>query len=467
MPLAVVGNPIEILALSVVFIVAAIAYLRLPAFFALMIAAGIVAIMGVEAHGTGNHWVEAVGMVTTAFGEAAGQIGFTIALAAVIGVSLMESGSADKIVRRMIAAFGEASAAPVLLACGFMLSAPVFADTVFMLMIPIARALSLRTGKDYLLYILAVCCGSIITNGTVPPAPGPLVAAESLRLNLGMVIIAGTVFGIVPAIWALIGARWFNARSPIPVRPAMGASIESLSALATKPESELPPFWLAIAPVLTPFALISAAAVLAFKPLRVHSFELYRIVAFLGDKNVALLIGAAIAVAVHARQKKINWRRVGSVLGTPLETGGIIILTVSAGAAYGEMIKHTGLSDQVRELAGAHAINYVVLAWGLAVVLRAAQGSATVAMITGTAITASVAGPAGFGVHPIYILLAAGYGSKCLSWMNDAGFWIISRVSGITPGEALRSWTILGSSVSVVGLIEVWLVSMIWPHLPF
>jgi GntP family gluconate:H+ symporter len=182
---------------------------------------------------------------------------------------------------------------------------------------------------------------------------------------------------------------------------------------------------------------------------------------------VALLIGAAIAVAVHARQKKINWRRVGSVLGTPLETGGIIILTVSAGAAYGEMIKHTGLSDQVRELAGAHAINYVVLAWGLAVVLRAAQGSATVAMITGTAITASVAGPAGFGVHPIYILLAAGYGSKCLSWMNDAGFWIISRVSGITPGEALRSWTILGSSVSVVGLIEVWLVSMIWPHLPF
>jgi len=99
--------------------------------------------------------------------------------------------------------------------------------------------------------------------------------------------------------------------------------------------------------------------------------------------------------------------------------------------------------------------------------MRAAQGSATVAMITATGIVSSVAGPAGFGVHPIYILLAIGFGSKFLSWMNDAGFWVISRISGLTQGETLRSWTILSSLIGILGLIEVWAVSSIWPHLFF
>ncbi len=453
--LAEIGNPIGILAVSIVFIVAAIAWLRLPAFFSLMIGAALVALLGVRTQGS----VQALAMVTSAFGNAAGGIGLSIALAAVIGVSLMESGSADKIVRRLIALFGARSAAPVLLACGFMLSAPVFADVVFMLMIPIARALSLRTGRDYLLYVLAVCLGGIITNGTVPPAPGPLVVAESLHLNTGIVIMAGVAFGIVPAVWALVGARYFNARRPIPTRPAMGASIESLNELAARPESELPGFWVAIAPVLLPFALISAASLMG---LRGHPRP---VVAFLGDKNVALALGAVVAVVTHARQKAIGWRKIGPLFGGhALETGAVIILTVSAGAAYGEMIKHTGLSEQVRALAGGHPLNYVALAWILAVVMRGAQGSATVAMIAGAAITASVAGPAGYGVHPLYILLAAGYGSKCLSWMNDAGFWVITRVSGLTPGEAIRSWSIVGSSVSVVGLVEIWIASTLWPH---
>jgi GntP family gluconate:H+ symporter len=465
-PLALVVDPLGILALSVLFIVAAIALLRLHAFFALMMAAALVGILTAAGQAGPHRFISAIGAATTEFGATAGKIGFPIALAAVIGISLMESGAADKIVRRMIALFGESRAAYALAFSGFLLAAPVFIDTVFMLLLPLARALALRTRRDYVLYVLAVCAGGVITSGIIPPSPGPLYVAGAFKLNLGLTMVAGAIFGVLPVLGALASARWFNARMPIQPRATPGASLESLAAVAARPESELPGFWLAIAPVLLPFALISAASILALPTIHVPA-RLAMAAEFFGDKNVALLLGAILAVAVHAWQKKIAWRRVGTVLGPPLETGAMIILIVSAGGAYGEMIKRAGMGDAVRGLAGNHAINFVLLAWVLSAVMRAAQGSATVAMITAAGIVASVAGPAGFGVHPIYILLAIGFGSKFLSWMNDAGFWVISRISGLTQGETLRSWTLLSSLIGVLGLVEVLIVSSIWPHLIF
>jgi len=316
--------------------------------------------------------------------------------------------------------------------------------------------------------VLAVCAGGVVSSAIVPPAPGPLAVAGYLHLSLGLTIGCGVLFGVVPMLGALACARWLDARMPIQPRAAPGASLESLAAFAARPESELPGFGTAIAPVLLPFALIAAASILKIPAVHAPA-RLAAAALFLGNKTVALLLGAMIAVAVHARQKRIAWRGVGRVLGPPLETAAMIILIVSAGGAYGETIKGAGLGGAVRGLAGSHAINYVLLAWTMAAVMRAAQGSATVAMITAAGIVASVAGSGGFGVHPIYILLAIGFGAKFLSWMNDAGFWVISRISGLTQGETFRSWTVMSSLLGLLGLAEVWVVSTLWPwpHLPF
>ncbi|HEX3728654.1 MAG TPA: hypothetical protein VHV47_02540 [Opitutaceae bacterium] len=464
--LALQIDPLGIMAISVVAIVAAIAVLRIHAFFALMIGAALVAVLAAAGHSGPDRFAAAVEAAAGSFGDTAGKIGLPIALAAVIGISLMESGSADKIVRRMIALFGEGRSAYALAFSGFLLAAPVFIDTVFMLLLPIAKALGVRTGRNYLLYVLAVCAGGVITSGLVPPAPGPLLVAESLKLNLGVAIMAGAALGILPVLGGLACARFFNRRMPIEPRATPGASLESLAQVAARPESELPGLGLAIAPVLLPFTLISAASILTLANAADVAPHLRMLIGFLGDKNIALLLGAAVAVAVHARQKRVAWRQAGKLLGPPLETAAMIILIVSAGGAYGEMIKRAGLGASVRDLAGGHAINYVLLGWTLSAVMRAAQGSATVAMVTAVGIVASVAGPAGFGVSPIYVLAAIGFGSKFLSWMNDAGFWVISRVSGLTQGEALRSWTIMSSIMGVLGLIEVLIVSALWPHPP-
>ena len=138
--------------------------------------------------GTGqSHWVQAVELTTQEFGVVAGKIAVVIALAAVIGLCLMESGAADKIVRRFLAVFGERHAPTAFFLSSYVISIPIFFDTLFMLLLPVARALALRTGKDYVLYVLAICTSGIVTHSLCAPHPGPLAMAEAFRSgNLGI-----------------------------------------------------------------------------------------------------------------------------------------------------------------------------------------------------------------------------------------------------------------------------------------
>jgi GntP family gluconate:H+ symporter len=466
LPLAVTLGPITVLILSIVFIVIAIAWLRLHAFFALMFAAMLVGFLTVAGQTGDGRFIKTLDAVMTEFGKSAGAIGFTIAIASVIGVALMESGSADKIIRRFIAVLGEKRASLALLACGFVLAIPVFFDTVFFLLVPLARALSLRTGKNYILYVLAICAGGVITHGTVPPTPGPLIVAETLKVDLGVTIIGGILFGLIPAAAGLWFARWINNRMPVPVREASGSSLASLQEIANRSEDQMPGFLAAIAPVILPVVLIAASSIVGTMRASL-SPGFVETVQFFGNKNVALLLGAVIALWVYARQKKVGVKQLGDVLGSPLEVAGVIILITAAGGAYGAMIKNGGVGDAVKAMAQGTTINYVLLAWILAAVVRVAQGSATVAMITASAILLSMAGNEGFGVHPLYIFLAVGYGATTLSWMNDSGFWIISRLGGLTEGEALRTWTPLLTVISLVGLVQALICAALWPNLWF
>lgn len=463
LPLGIAVNPLLTVALSIAFIVAAVVLLRLHAFFSLLLAATLVALLSVNDAAGSARFSKAIDSVMAEFGTTAGKLGCSIALAAVIGVALMESGAADKIVRRLIAILGETRAALALCACSFLLAGPVFVDTVFLLMLPIARALGVRTGRDYALYVMAIGAGGVVANGVIPPAPGPLLVAETFKIEVGKAILAGLVFGVLPVLGGLAVAQWINRRVSIPVRPLAGTTT---SATPTEtPEAELPGFWISIAPVILPLALITADATASL--VGQVPPALTTVLHFLGNKNVALFVGAAIAVGLQARRKQVGWRKLGTLFGAPLETAGIIILIVSAGGAYGAMIKGAGVDKVIRETVGAENLNPVLLAWVITALIRGAQGSATVATIAGAGLMTSIAGHAGFGVHPVYVFLAIGFGSKCLPWMNDAGFWIVSRMSGLTQGEMLRTWSPVLSLISVFGLLEVWLASVLWPNLPF
>ena len=211
--------PFMILMVCVVFIVVAITQLRVHAFLALILAAFLAGLMTGDLPDTnnlnkglfhsrvaldtsemsGNNWNKAVTWSLMGFGDTAGGIGLVVALAAIIGTCMMGSGAADRVVRALLALCGEKRAGLVLLSSGFLLSIPVFFDTVFFLLIPLARALSLRIGKNYTLYVIAMAGAGAITHSMVPPTPGPLMIADGLKIELGIAMVAGLAASVLPA----------------------------------------------------------------------------------------------------------------------------------------------------------------------------------------------------------------------------------------------------------------------------
>lgn len=455
---AIAVNPLVALAVSIVLVILLIGVLRVHAFFALIVAAATVGLMTAGDRGL----AATIETVLKEFGASVAQIGFSIAVAAVIGAALLESGAADRIVRTFLAVLGEKRAAFALLGAGFVLGIPVFFDTVFFLLVPLARALSARTGKNYMLHLLAICAGGVITHATVPPTPGPLAMAEVLKLDLGGVMMVGLAAGVVPALAGLGFARWCDRRIGVTLRAAPGASVESLQEIAHRDEKELPGFAASIAPVALPVVLIAVASVLTSFRAGLSPAVL-GIATFLGNKNVALFLGAVIALAVYLRQKRLGWRDTEPVVGEPLATAGVIIMITAAGGAFGAMIKNAGVGEIIRTWAAAHGLGVLLLGWGMAAFLRMAQGSTTVAVITTAGLMMSVGGATGFGVHPLSLYVAIGYGGLFFSWMNDSGFWLFSRMSGLSERETLRSWSVLLSVISVAGLAVALLLGVVLP----
>ncbi len=487
--------PFVTLIVSVVFIIVGIGKLRLHAFIALVLAAILAGLMTgkdswdvVQKDGkvkTYSALVGSVEVVAKGLGDTARDIAISIALAAVIGMALMQSGGADKVVRRFLAAFGEKRAGWALLWSTFILSAPIFFDTMFMLMAPLAMTLALRTGGNYVLYVLAVCCAGTITHGMTVPHPGPVAVVDDLGISVGVSLVWGMgVGGIVAALGFMI-SHWLNRRVQVPVRGSGAVSLESLHGINRKAESELPSFFWSITPVVLPILLISLTTVFELAHSGIHpktgepagwaltfqsmlggesGFNAVRTwVDFIGNKNIALFIGAFIALAVLAKQCKLGLGKLEEMVGPPLETAGMIILITSAGGAFGLALRSAGVGDAVKALAEGYSINLILLGWLVAVVIRVAQGSATVAMLTASSIMVPMLAGGTLGCHPVYLFMSIGFGSMFCSWMNDSGFWAVSKLSGMTEGETLRTWTIQLTANSTIGLIVVLALSKLVP----
>lgn len=244
--------PLAILLIGILTVVVMIVVLRVNAFIAMVTAAMLVSVLSIREPGTAE-LAERIARVASAFGEAAASIGIVIALAAVIGKCLSDSGAADRIVRAFLGLLGEKRAGVALLSSGFVLGVPVFFDTVFYLLVPLARSLWRRTHKDYMLYVLVIAAGGVITHTMVPPTPGPLIMAENLGIDMGTMILAGALIGLPMAVVGLVASRIMNALLDIPMRPYVGEpELEPLD------DAQLPPLWLSLLPVILPVILISS-----------------------------------------------------------------------------------------------------------------------------------------------------------------------------------------------------------------
>lgn len=397
--------------------------------------------------------------VANGLGKTATSIGIIVALAAIIGECLMLSGAADRIVWSIRRLLGDQRAPQGFVFSGFVLGIPVFFDTVFYLLLPLAKALRRRTGRHWVLYVLSVVAGATMAHSLVPPTPGPLMAANELGVSMGLMMIGGTIVGLVAASVGYAYAVWADRRWDVPPPEEK----DEVVATAEPDLSRLPPLWLALAPIVLPVALIGGAATLDLLPASAASTWWGSQLVFWGDKNISLGVSAVLALATFWYFKRVPLKQLSSATQSALASAGVIILITAAGGAFGTVLQQTGIAEVLTTMMPASKAALLPIAFLLTATIRIAQGSATVAMITAVGIVAPLALAGDLGYHPLYVALAIGCGSKPIPWMNDSGFWIIGKMSGFSEVQTLRTASAMMSLMGVVGLCVTMLGAWLFP----
>lgn len=466
-------HPLLILLIGIMTIVILILTLRVNAFLALIVAAMVVSLLAP------GDLTRKIARVAEAFGAAVGSIGIVIALAAIVGRCLMDSGAADRIVRSFLGVLGERRASWALMGSGFILSIPVFYDTVFYLLIPLARSLWRRTRANYVLYTLAIVAGAGISHTLAPPTPGPLFMANALGINLGVMIAMGIAIGFPAAAISLLVCHAIDRRLNLPMRPYSGQAESEPPA-----DSELPGLGVSLAPIVLPVALISLNTMaqttkstidnqtVFTSPIFWIGNETWRVIAgvieIIGNPNFALLVSAVIALVVLARSRGLSLQQLSNVAENALMSGGVIILITAGGGAFGAMLRNAGIQEWIQPMIGegGQGVGWAMLLIGfaVAVLMKFAQGSGTVSMITTVTMMASFGvSPEVLGFHPVYLAMAIGCGSLVLDWMNNSGFWIFARMGVFTEVETLQSYTIVTASLGIVGFTITVLYAKCFP----
>jgi len=449
-------SPLLILLIGVVLVVGMIVVLKVNAFVSLITSAMVISLLAPGQLG------DKIARVAREFGAVAGSIGIVIALAAIIGKCLMDSGAADRIVRAFLNLLGEKRTPAALMASGFVLSIPVFFDTVFYLLVPLARSLWRRTRKNYVLYICAIGTGASITHTLVPPTPGPLFIASTLGIDLGLMIMAGLMIGIPSAVAAGLVCVIINRLNDIPMRPYANESPDQPPPAG----SAGPGLLVSILPVILPVLLISVNTVSkSLKWTRVKACT-----EVIGNPNLALLLSAFIAMAVLVRTRRLSFRVLGRAMEEALMSGAVIVLITAAGGAFGAMLRACDIQGVMADWihAGQGGAGFVILlaAFAMSSVLKIAQGSSTVAMITSaTTLAAMGVSSQALGFNLVYLAAVIAGGSIVGGWMNDSGFWVVSRMSGLTEVETLKTFSIAAAMTGIAVLVFTMLFAWLLPFL--
>ena len=466
-------SPLLILLIGVAVVVVMVLVLRANAFLALICAALVVSLLAE------GDWATKGERVAAALGDAVGKIGIVIAMAAIIGVCMMRSGAAEKIVMVFCRILGEKRFPVALCGSGFVLSIPVFYDTVFFLLIPLARSFYRRVRKKYILCLMAICAGAMITHTMVPPTPGPLAIASNLGIEIGQMMLVGLLVGVLIFPFGLAGAYLIDWYMPNPkIHLPAGETASDLDTPSAdehqqfeQREMQLPTLGWAMLPVVLPILLIAFGSYvnMAFQGVDPDEMPVMAMFArIVGGKEIAMMLAAAMAMFVFFRQKIATADEMRKDIETALLDAGLIILITAAGGAFGAMLQLAGIGDTIKMMfqsgSGVAGVSVLMAAFCVASVLKLSLGSSTTAMLTAS----SIIGAMGLtsetlGFNLAYLGLTISCGSLITSWMNDSGFWLTSRMAGLSETDTLKSVTVLHIIVGCSGFVIILILSQLLP----
>ncbi|RKN49585.1 SLC13 family permease [Micromonospora endolithica] len=474
--------------LGIAAVVVLIAWAKVHPFLSLILGA---AVLGVVA---GAAPEKIVTSFSGGVGSTVGSVGLLIALGAMIGGLLAESGGADGIVNRIVGRVSGGALPWAMAGVAALIGLPLFFEVGVVLLVPIVLLVAIRTDIPLMKLGIPALAGLSVLHGLVPPHPGPLVAISSLDADLGLtlglgllvaiptVIIAGPVFGniiarYVPATVPLdllptrrdSGPRQTEAAAQRNVdgdlltdddllNPGTGRPGAPVDDTGTETSRRTPAFWPAVITVLLPVALMLLRAV--GELLLDEGTTARQALDIAGTPIVALLAGVIVAMFTLGYQAGFSRTQVSSVLGGSLPPIAGILLIVAAGGGFKQVLVDAGVGDLVADAANGANLSPLLLGWLVAVGIRVATGSATVATITAAGIVAPLAGSLDRpGVA--LLALAIGCGSLFFSHVNDAGFWLVKEYFGLTVGQTIKSWSVMETIISVVGFLGVLLLDLL------
>ncbi|MFI5694592.1 gluconate transporter [Kribbella sp. NPDC051586] len=466
------GHDTRVLIVAVIgigIIVALIVAFKVHAFLALTIGALFVGLAsGIDAGAVTKSYENGVGSVL-------GYVGVLIALGAMVGKLLADSGGADQVVDTLLR--GKPSVLPWKMALiAAIIGIPMFFEIGLVLLVPVVVLAIRRTGARAMLLGIPALAGLSVLHGFVPPHPGPLAAIGVLHGNVGItlalgllvaipaVIIAGPVFGRVAARWVPIGAAGAalevsggghvddvdgNApASPGGVEVSTERRVET-SAAADGRRTGTPSFTWTIVTVLSPVVLMLLKA--ASDVWMSKDAALYPVLQFIGDPVFALLFAVLLAMYTFGTSIGFSMPVLSRKIGTSLLPISGVMLIVGAGGGFKQVLVDGGTGTAIAKIAIAANLSALLLGWIVAVLIRLATGSATVATVTAAGIVAPLA--TGENATDIaLVILAIGAGSLFFSHVNDAGFWLVKEYFGMTVGETIKTWSVMETLISVIGL---------------
>ena len=432
------------LALTIAFIIFATAKYKIHPFLTLIIASlGMGLVGGLETE-------IIIKSLSEGFGNTLKSIGIVIACGSIIGTYLEKTGSAKSIARSLLKITGNDRSPLAMNLTGFFVSIPVFCDSGYVILSTLNKAINRKTGISLAVLGTSLAAGLYATHVFVPPTPGPLAAASILGANIGRVLIYGFIVAVpvslVGWLWSIYYCSRFSVNSDL------------MEEQEKDEVSQLPDVFTALLPIIVPIFLITIKSVIDHPSIVLQNKTLEQIISFIGHPIIAILLGVFIAMISMrdlSKEQHFNWVADG------LKAAGTIILITGAGGAFGNILRATSISDVINQGLIDFEIG-LLLPFFIAALLKTAQGSSTVSIITTAAMIAPLLDVLGLSseMGKVLSVLAIGAGAMTVSHLNDSYFWVVSQFSKMSTNVALRSHTIATFLQGITAILLIQVLSL-------
>ncbi|WP_112272502.1 GntP family permease [Lentzea terrae] len=455
------GGLLTLAVVSIAVLLLLIIKFKVEPFIALIVVALLVALAaGVPTEAlVGSAQKASDSLLEKGFGGILGHIAAIIGLGTLLGAILEASGGAQVLMDKLMQAFGEKRAPVAIGLAGLIFGVPVFFDIGIFVLAPLVYVAAQRSGKSIVLFSMPLLAGLSVMHAFMPPHPGPVAAAGLLKVSLGWIIIMGLAVAI-PSwfVGGVLYSYWIGKRINVPVPQEMLVAAEEAK---KENGSQAPPsLGLVLSIIGLPLVLILAGT---FGSILLQKGSApYAIATFFGTPAVALTISVLLAFWLLGFRRGMTREKIAELSGASLRPVAMILLVVGAGGFFGAVLAATGIGKTLAgELSGL-GLPVIALSYVISCVIRIAQGSATVAIVTTAGIVAPVLADLNYSQPQLaLVVMAIAAGSIIASHVNDGGFWIVSRYFGLSVKETLQSWTVLETILSVVGFVVAALLSLV------